>query len=371
MDTIGPLPPDDDGNTYVIAAVDGFSRFTFIRPARDEANAKEAARFLLELSGIFGLPSYFRTDNGSQYSNHLIEALLELVGTERYPGIPYRPQSNSLIERQNKEIIQHLRFIVHSRRVKQNWSHYLPLVQRIINASYNTSLGAKPCQVVFGNRVNLDRNLIADCRTNGNASSKKARQLIATISDKQRRLQVGKYINDLSEAQRAIAEASHAHMQHLLDIRSDTGAPTSQLVPGEWVKAEWGKGRRPQKLAVLWKGPYRVLGLKTGSKSVYICQDPADQVEYKYHIERLRRYHADLTDDPSAVICLDTEEFVVDEIIDHNFPSGNRSGWDFKVRWLNLPSPEEDSWVPWVEARKLKAMDRYRQQHPELRIPAA
>ena len=31
----------------------------------------------------------------------------------------------------------------------------------------------------------------------------------------------------------------------------------------------------------------------------------------------------------------------------------------------------EDSWVPWVEARKLKAMDRYRQQHPELRIPAA
>ena len=70
-----------------------------------------------------------------------------------------------------------------------------------------------------------------------------------------------------------------------------------------------------------------------------------------------------------CMIALDKEEFVVDEIVDHNFPSRLKSEWDFEVRWKNLPSPEEDSWIPWFEAEKLEAMDRYRLAHPELKIP--
>ena len=128
--------------------------------ATKTASAEEAAQFILELAGVFGLPKAFRSDNGSQYENHLISVFLALVGTERHPGIAYRPQSNGMIERSNKEIGRHLRFIIHSRRVRGKWSKYLPLVSRIINSSYNSSIGTSPCRVMFGNRMNLNRSLI-------------------------------------------------------------------------------------------------------------------------------------------------------------------------------------------------------------------
>ena len=78
-----------------------------------------------------------------------------------------------------------------------------------------------------------------------------------------------------------------------------------------------------------------------------------------------------MTADAAAVIALDTEEFVVDSIVDHNMPSRYKSDWDFKVSWRDLPSPEEDSWIPWKEAKKLEQMDVYRRLHPELKIPAS
>ena len=60
VDTIGPLPPDEHGNKYIIAAVCGFSGFVFVKAAKS-TEALEAARFLLKLAGIFGLPCYFRS----------------------------------------------------------------------------------------------------------------------------------------------------------------------------------------------------------------------------------------------------------------------------------------------------------------------
>ena len=159
VDTIGPIEEDEDGNQFIIAAIDGFSRSVFMK-ATKTASAEEAAQFILELAGVFGLPKAFRSDNGSQYENHLISVFLALVGTERHPGIAYRPQSNGMIERSNKEIGRHLRFIIHSRRVRGKWSKYLPLVSRIINSSYNSSIGTSPCRVMFGNRMNLNRSLI-------------------------------------------------------------------------------------------------------------------------------------------------------------------------------------------------------------------
>ncbi len=50
MDTIGPLPADEFGNTYIMVAVDGFSRFVVLEPASDASGESVAmARFVLKL----------------------------------------------------------------------------------------------------------------------------------------------------------------------------------------------------------------------------------------------------------------------------------------------------------------------------------
>ena len=53
---------------------------------------------------------------------------------------------------------KHLRALVFEKRIKENWSHYLPLAQRIINYSVDGSIGTQPARVIFGLAKDLGRS---------------------------------------------------------------------------------------------------------------------------------------------------------------------------------------------------------------------
>ena len=53
------------------------------------------------------------------------------------------------------EVMKYLRALVFEKRVKENWSHYLPLAQRIINYSVDGSIGTQPASD-FGDIANCD-----------------------------------------------------------------------------------------------------------------------------------------------------------------------------------------------------------------------
>ena len=60
-----------------------------------------------------------------------------------------------MAERRMKEVLTHLRALVYEFRIKDNWSHYLPLVQRIMNY-IDGSIGTQPARVIFGDMVDSD-----------------------------------------------------------------------------------------------------------------------------------------------------------------------------------------------------------------------
>jgi hypothetical protein len=73
---------------------------------------ESVARFLLKLVGWFGRPKGIRTDGGSQYDSHLIDVFCHLLGFDRHvTTLAYRPQAKGKVERVNKEVGRHLRFI--------------------------------------------------------------------------------------------------------------------------------------------------------------------------------------------------------------------------------------------------------------------
>ena len=49
------MEPDADGNRYIIALIDSFTRFLVMKPVKD-TSAATAARFLFEVTGIFEMP---------------------------------------------------------------------------------------------------------------------------------------------------------------------------------------------------------------------------------------------------------------------------------------------------------------------------
>ena len=158
IDVIGPLPPDDKGNKFIIVMIDNFSHFIFAREVKD-TTAETAARFIHEIGSLVGFPKFFRWDNCSQFENHLIRCLLELIGTKSHPSVPYNPETNGIVERAIQEIMRHLRFIVNERRVKTDWSLYLPMVLRILNNEPVATIGLKPVEILFA--LMPDRSLRA------------------------------------------------------------------------------------------------------------------------------------------------------------------------------------------------------------------
>ena len=84
-------------------------------------------------SSSFGVTKEIRPDGGSQFTSKLSEVLFALLGYKHLVVVPYRPQANGLAERRMTEVMKHLRALVFEKRIKDNWSHYLRLAQRIIN----------------------------------------------------------------------------------------------------------------------------------------------------------------------------------------------------------------------------------------------
>ena len=179
--------------------VDNFSKFLFAEP-RPDTTAESAASFLHKLGGMVGWPRALRYDNCSQFDNHLIRCLTDLVNVERHPSVPFNPESNGMIERAIKEIVRHLRYIVNDRRIKESWADALPIVLSMLNATQHGSIGLSPAEILLPG-LNLDAGLYPH-------DAARIRSSLDVIPDFQRRKEVQTYVNHLQDMQhQAIAAA--------------------------------------------------------------------------------------------------------------------------------------------------------------------
>ena len=104
--------------------------------------------------GIFGVPKILRSD--TQFALDMAERLKYLLKYQHLIIVPYHPQGNSMAERRMKEVVAHIRALVYEYRIKSEWSHYLPLVQRILNYTVDGSIGSQPERMIFGDMVDCD-----------------------------------------------------------------------------------------------------------------------------------------------------------------------------------------------------------------------
>jgi len=102
VDTIGPLPTNDDSKTHILVIIDAFARFVMLR-AIPNTTAKEAIDGLMDWIGMFGIPSQVVSDNGTQFANELVDGLLEILASDNIKIQAYSKEENAIVERANKE----------------------------------------------------------------------------------------------------------------------------------------------------------------------------------------------------------------------------------------------------------------------------
>jgi len=79
VDHVGPFPKTPRRNEHLIAAVDGFTKFTFLRAVKS-TNARLVIEYLRDIFETYGVPKVLVTDQGSAFtSKQFKEFLIKII----------------------------------------------------------------------------------------------------------------------------------------------------------------------------------------------------------------------------------------------------------------------------------------------------
>jgi hypothetical protein len=134
---------------YILILIDQMSQFVTLIPRRD-MKAQTAAQAIMDYFILkFGMFRYLISDRSSSWRNQLFETFLKMPGMQAHhiKTSPYRPQTNSLSELQNKHIIRHLRAYCTD---STNFHEFLPAIAAAINGNVNTALGTSSFFILYG-----------------------------------------------------------------------------------------------------------------------------------------------------------------------------------------------------------------------------
>ena len=351
IDTIGPLPPDNEGNKYIIVIIDTFSRYVTLH-AGINASGDEAAIALHKHICTFGIPSSILTDNGSQFINQIITKMTELYGIEHNTTTAYSKEENGLVERANKEVNRHLRDIIFDIEIKNEWAIYLPMVQRLMNSSNHIVLGVSPHQLIFGHSVDLQRGLIPTLNKEIQNKTKQPLLLRTWVDDllhKQQHL--------VRVAQQAQIKYHTKELANRIITKGDnipTVFPINSYVLVRYPPSKQGRGP-PTKFHSFWRGPYKVESI-TGE--TYRLLNLVTGDTNTFHVTQLKQfiYNGDETI-PLNIARKDHDEYIVEAILNHRFNhTPTEKGLYIQVKWEGFDEP---TWEPRENFIHVEAFHEY------------
>ncbi|KAL0222671.1 hypothetical protein P9112_002061 [Eukaryota sp. TZLM1-RC] len=155
VDTIGPLNTDNEGNKYVLVFVDSFTGYTILVPLK-ELNALETADALIWIvCAIFGIHMLIHSDNGPKFTNETFKIVCNTLAIEMSNSIPHYSESNGLVERRHRDVLQCLRKLLIDFNDYGNWSTYVPISQLLINSTKSRKTGFTLYELMFGSSISL------------------------------------------------------------------------------------------------------------------------------------------------------------------------------------------------------------------------
>ena len=312
----------------------------------------------------YGVPDEIVTDNGGQFINNHLKYLMELMQVQHIKITPYSHEENGIVARVNKEVMRHLRNIIFNVKVLDNWAAYLPFAERIINSSKHSDTGRSPAELVFGQAVDLQRNIY-------NLSDR----LIEAYKVPENLNEWEIWAREKLSEQQIVIEAAREYQMRNIQSRMNKKAIEDPTVfeVGSLVLRKHPAGRK-HKLAPNLLGPYRV---ESFNDSEYILADLLTGVQQRVHVSQLKLYRESERIDPTSVTLIDDNLHVVERIVSHRTPNGrplcqsNKTDTVFTVKWLNYDDSDNTD-ETWKQLRNTIALHEYlRQLNLEKLIPRA
>jgi len=382
------LPKRDcHGNLYVVVIVDSFSRWVSLEAVPDKT-ALSAARAIIRAIGNFGVPLKIRSDGGKEFINDVLAGLEYIMGVEHRQTMPYHHEGNSLAEKANRSVLENLRNIIFDKRYVLNgehqWSDLLPLAQRIMNASFNSSIGCSPAALIFGDNIDLDRCLISPApipKTDIDVPN-----YVKTLAHNQRILMDAAAKTLHATHEKNLAKWNREHGNRTSTTQSTLRAHTSDTAEPLWVLARVKDDAPLEKWKPRWAGPFRLLDFKDDSTSVLRLFDTIRHTVIESHINDVALWDArfvNSTEGITKVAEADNWSYPIDGILgialepesEDDVPIAlplnrarefsNKHKYLFSVKWQGYAEP---SWEPYKTVKDTSVFELFANANPVLKL---
>ncbi len=127
------LTKTECGYQGILMMIDHFTKYAVAAPYKD-GTAKEVIKLVTQFwIAPFGTPIFIQCDNGPLFTAHVTREFMKINDISQVFASPYHPQSNGLVERQNRTLISMLRVVCS--RYQTDWCDHLATVMGAYNST--------------------------------------------------------------------------------------------------------------------------------------------------------------------------------------------------------------------------------------------
>ena len=249
IDLIGRLPKTNNGNRWIITAIDYATGWP-IAKAIPKATEDAIAEFIFsEIYMHYGAPQEIFTDGGRNLWGGVVENYLKKIKTLHKGTSPYHPRTNGKVERLNGIIGTMLGKMLLNKPTKL-WDLYLDQAIFACRVRTHATTKTSPFYLLYGRQPHLL----------GDPNEALSIDTAAAPYDERLKL--------LSSARQEAAVATYERALKETGAR-DGLVKQHKLDEGEWVLV---RHENPQKFEAKWFGPYQII--EKMLLGTYRLQDP-------------------------------------------------------------------------------------------------
>ena len=242
-DIMGPLPESTAGNSYILVVADYFTRYVEAYPIPNQEATTVAQRLVDEFFFRFSPPEQLHSDQGRNFESAVIAEACKLLGVDKSRTTPYHPQSDGLVERFNRTLLNMLATAVTEQPFE--WEQHLRRLCFAYNTSVHPTTGYSPFALMFGRKARVPMDIIL-------GTAPPPGQTIPQY--------VTKLHNDLKVAYGYVRNQMGHHLQQQKSYYDGRlhGKPykVGDMV---WLHSPAVQRGRSKKLHRPWTGPYKVV----------------------------------------------------------------------------------------------------------------
>jgi hypothetical protein len=146
IDHLGPFVTSARKNTHLILAIDGFTKFAFLKAVRN-TSVGPVLTYLDEIFSMFGVAQRIVCDRGSCFTSKRFISYCQTLNIKVNHNATATPRANGQAERYNRTILSCLAASTDDER---KWDETLRTIQWGLNTTVNKTTGKTPYELLLG-----------------------------------------------------------------------------------------------------------------------------------------------------------------------------------------------------------------------------